>query len=84
MKVSAYAKSNYKGTLVSSQRWVPAKNLKKGMYVCELDVPWENTPFMFQGFFLESNEQVEAVQKYCDSALIKTEKIAARSVTSKY
>lgn len=84
MKVSAFAKSNYKGTIVSSQRWIRSSQLEVGMYIAELDVPWENTPFMFQGFFLESQAQIDAVAKYSEYVLVKTEKIAARAVNSSY
>ncbi len=35
------------------------------MYVARLDRPWEDTPFLFQGFFVESAEQVEQLKHYC-------------------
>jgi len=84
MAISAFAKSNYKGTIVSNQRWIHANQLEPGMYICELDVPWENTPFMFQGFFIENQDQVDAIAKYAEYVLVKTEKIAARAVNSSY
>lgn len=84
MTVSAFAKSNYKGTLVSNQRWIRYNQLEVGMYIVELDVPWENTPFMFQGFFIESQVQINAVAEHCEYVLVKTEKVAARAVNSSY
>jgi HD-GYP domain-containing protein (c-di-GMP phosphodiesterase class II) len=35
------------------------------MYVHELDRPWTDTPFMFQGFVLRNMEQLDALKKYC-------------------
>jgi HD-GYP domain-containing protein (c-di-GMP phosphodiesterase class II) len=39
--------------------------LKLGMYVAELDRPWTETPFKFQGFVLDSAEQIEILQRHC-------------------
>src|SRR5947207_8587178 len=35
------------------------------MYVAELDRPWTDTPFKFQGFVLENPEQIEILRKHC-------------------
>ena len=45
-----------------------------GMYVCALDRPWEETPFLFQGFVLRSWEDVETLQEYCKTVVIDHEK----------
>lgn len=44
---------------------VAAGDLKIGMYVCELDRPWLDSPFLFQGFMLETQADIEAVRKIC-------------------
>ena len=41
------------------------EDLELGMYICELDRPWTDTPFIYQGFFLDTEEQVEEIRKYC-------------------
>jgi len=41
-------------------------DLRKGMFVCELDKPWSETPFMFEGFEIETDADLEAIKKYCD------------------
>src|SRR6266850_1442838 len=46
------------GNLTQMKKSVPVAELKMGMYVAELDRPWTETPFMFQGFYLESDEQL--------------------------
>jgi len=35
------------------------------MYVCELDRPWLESPFWFQGFPLQSQDDIEEVQRVC-------------------
>lgn len=45
-------------------------DLKVGMYVQELDRPWLETPFMFQGFCIRTIEEIEELQKYCSYVLI--------------
>ena len=53
---------------------VTVDKLVFGMYVAELDRPWTDTPFMFQGFELNSDKQLEALKKYCKKVYIDTEK----------
>ena len=38
---------------------VAVKDLQFGMYVFELDRPWTETPFTFQGFTLRNEQQLE-------------------------
>jgi len=49
---------------------VPVAELKMGMYVAELDRPWTETPFMFQGFYLETGEQLETLKQYCKTVFV--------------
>jgi HD-GYP domain-containing protein (c-di-GMP phosphodiesterase class II) len=44
---------------------LPVAALQFGMYIAELDRPWTETPFMFQGFYLRTPQQVEGLRKYC-------------------
>src|SRR2546430_9262904 len=53
--------------LTQMKKSVPVAELKMGMYVAELDRPWTETPFMFQGFYLETDEQLETLKQYCRS-----------------
>jgi len=39
--------------------------LEFGMYVAELDRPWTETPFLFQGFVLRSDDELQTLRKYC-------------------
>jgi HD-GYP domain-containing protein (c-di-GMP phosphodiesterase class II) len=49
-------------------------DLVYGMYISKLDRPWTETPFVFQGFVLKSEKQVEALKKHCKSVFIDPEK----------
>src|SRR6266540_4771426 len=46
------------------------------MYVAELDRPWTDTPFMFQGFMLSTQQQLDALKKYCLTVFIDVERSA--------
>lgn len=47
-----------------------ASDLRQGMFICELDRPWEQTPFIFEGFEVESDQDIEAVKRYCEYVYI--------------
>jgi len=49
---------------------VPVGELQFGMYVAELDRPWTETPFKFQGFVLQTPEQLETLKKFCKSVFV--------------
>jgi cyclic di-GMP phosphodiesterase len=53
---------------------VPVTELQFGMYIAELDRPWADTPFMFQGFVLATQKQLEALKKYCATVLVDTKR----------
>ncbi|HEX2199460.1 MAG TPA: HD-GYP domain-containing protein, partial [Burkholderiales bacterium] len=53
---------------------VSVNELRFGMYVAELDRPWTETPFMFQGFVLNSERQLETLKKFCKFVTVDTEK----------
>lgn len=50
------------------------KDLKIGMYISELDRPWIESPFLFQGFTLKDNEEVQQVNETCEYVYVDTEK----------
>src|SRR5437660_11561117 len=47
------------------------------MYISELDRPWTDTPFMFQGFVLTTQQQLDALKKYCSTVIIDVERSPA-------
>ena len=40
------------------------------MFVEELDRPWLDTPFLLQGFLIDSDEQITELQHYCEYVFI--------------
>ena len=44
------------------------------MYVAELDRPWTDTPFMFQGFVLRTQQQLDTLNKFCKSVVVDSER----------
>ena len=56
------------------KKLVAVEQLKFGVYVYELDRPWTETPFMYQGFVINSEAQLQALKKYCKKISIDTEK----------
>src|ERR1700682_1772658 len=53
---------------------MPVGELQFGMYIAELDRPWTDTPFMFQGFVLRTPQQLEALKKYCTTVFVDAER----------
>lgn len=48
--------------------------LALGMYVAELDRPWEGTPFMLQGFVLENEADIDTLKSLCQFVYIDRSK----------
>ncbi|GIX31211.1 MAG: HD family phosphohydrolase [Porticoccaceae bacterium] len=44
---------------------IPVGELRPGMFVAELDRPWEETPFALQGFFVRSEADIEEIARHC-------------------
>lgn len=61
------------GDKSSSKKKIHSMDIQKGMYVSQLDRPWIETPFMFQGFEVQTNEQIEELQKHCQWVYIDIE-----------
>ena len=61
------------GRTISSsvKRPIPVAGLKIGMYVAELDRPWLETPFLLQGFRIESLEDIDTLAGYCDYVYVE-------------
>lgn len=53
---------------------VNVDELRTGMYVAELDIPWLDSPFMFQGFLLETDEDLQTLRDVCKYVFVDPEK----------
>src|SRR5262245_18771945 len=56
------------------RKQVSVGELQFGMFVAELDRPWTETPFMFQGFHLRTDQQLAALKKHCKHVFIDLER----------
>jgi len=45
-------------------------NLKPGMYVSRLDRPWRDAPYPLQGFFINSQEDIDKLLEYCNCVIV--------------
>ena len=45
-------------------------DLDIGMFVSGLDRPWLETPFLTQGFLIESPEDIDRLRQYCEYVLV--------------
>jgi len=50
---------------------IAVSGLKVGMYVCELDRPWLETPFILQGFHIRSLTDVDEIAKHCQFVFVE-------------
>ena len=65
-------KRRSQSTLYSSltKVFTPVSQLMIGMYVIELDRPWLETPFQFQGFEIKSKAEIQAIRNVCEYVYI--------------
>jgi putative nucleotidyltransferase with HDIG domain len=52
---------------------IDVQDLHPGMYVSELDRPWRETPFLFQGFEIRSQEEIDQLKRFCKQVYIDIE-----------
>ena len=52
------------------EKRIAVEDLAVGMFVAELDRPWLDTPFLLQGFLIESTEQIETLRQYCSHVYV--------------
>ncbi len=49
---------------------ISTARLTKGLFVSELDRPWEETPFLLQGFTIQNDEEIKVLREYCDTVFV--------------
>ncbi|MGH8718673.1 MAG: HD-GYP domain-containing protein [Burkholderiales bacterium] len=52
-------------------------DLKPGMFVYELDRPWLGTPFLLQGFLIDSDDDIEQLTRCCKHVFVDPSKSVA-------
>lgn len=53
---------------------VEAGKLRIGMYVAELDRPWLDSPFLFQGFTIQDEDELRQLRETCNHVFVDVEK----------
>jgi HD-GYP domain-containing protein (c-di-GMP phosphodiesterase class II) len=53
---------------------IDVSKLAEGMYVSKLDRPWLETPFIFQGFEIREQEEIDMLQRYCSVVYIDVDR----------
>ncbi|MCK9382043.1 MAG: DUF3391 domain-containing protein [Sulfuritalea sp.] len=61
-------------------REIPVEQLTFGTFISKLDRPWTETPFVFQGFVLKSEKQLDVLKKYCKHVFVDPEKEELRDI----
>jgi putative nucleotidyltransferase with HDIG domain len=52
------------------EKLVDTKLLKPGVFVTRLDRPWLGTPFLLQGFLIQTQREVDELRRYCRKVYI--------------
>ncbi|AZZ91736.1 DUF3391 domain-containing protein [Hahella sp. KA22] len=52
---------------------IPVSELQVGMYVAQLDRPWEETRFVYQGFFIYDWRDIQELQTQCEFVYVQSE-----------
>ncbi|HWR87276.1 MAG TPA: DUF3391 domain-containing protein, partial [Acidiferrobacterales bacterium] len=59
---------------------VAVHDLRKGMFVSELDRPWLETPFLFQGFEIQTDEELQQLRALCQYVYVLSgDELASRT-----
>ena len=62
---------------------VSVRDIAVGMYVAELDRPWLETPFLFQGFYIRDDDEINDLREHCKHVFVTTESLPADFEPSK-
>ncbi len=49
---------------------VECADIAIGMYVCELDRPWLDSPFLLQGFYIKDRQDIDTVREVCEYVFV--------------
>ena len=54
------------------------EQLEIGMYVAQLDRPWLETPFLFQGFYIRDEDEIMELQAHCEHVYVSRESVTTQ------
>jgi HD-GYP domain-containing protein (c-di-GMP phosphodiesterase class II) len=61
---------------------LPVEQLRLGIYVSRLDRPWADTPFLFQGFAVENDEELQTLRRLCKVVFVEVSLAEAEELKS--
>jgi putative nucleotidyltransferase with HDIG domain len=61
---------------------IPTEQLRTGLYISRLDRPWTDTPFLFQGFVVENDEQLQTLRRLCKVVYVEVSRDEAEELKS--
>ncbi len=66
---------------------IPVEHLRVGLYVSRLDRPWSESPFLFQGFEIEQEEELAQLRSICrvvyvEVTVVEAEELARSALKS--
>lgn len=56
--------------LLNNEIRVEAEDVSLGMYVTALDIPWEQSRFIFKGFLIEEDKELNEIRKVCKFIIV--------------
>ena len=59
---------------------IPTEQLRTGLYISRLDRPWTETPFLFQGFVIEDDEQLQTLRRLCRVVYVEVSRAEAEEL----
>lgn len=63
---------------------VSTHELEIGMYVTRLDRPWTDTPFLFQGFYIRNQDEIEELRRHCQYVFVDPEHAPDSATGNRY
>ncbi len=63
---------------MANQKKIHVADLRLGMFISKLDRDWLDTPFIMQGFLIESLEDIDIVSEFCEYVWIDAARVAER------
>jgi HD-GYP domain-containing protein (c-di-GMP phosphodiesterase class II) len=59
---------------------IPIERIRRGLYIYQLDRPWTETPFLFQGFVVENEQQLATLRRLCKVVYVQVSLAEAREL----
>ena len=56
--------------------------LEIGMFVAQLDRPWLDTPFLFQGFYIRDDDELDELKKHCKKVHVSLDSLQQNSTAA--